>query len=81
MTHRLQVLIDEPRHQLLEREARRTGKSVARLIRESVDQVYGTDRTRRRAALDGLLEAEAMPVEDWDVMKQDLVADLDRTMS
>jgi hypothetical protein len=73
MTRRLQILIDEPRYEALERESRRTGRSVADLIRESVDVVYGLDRAERRAALDSLLAEEPMPVEDWDVMKQDML--------
>jgi len=76
MTRRLQILIDEPRYEALERESRRTGRSVADLIRESVDVVYGLDRAERRAALDSLLAEKPMPVEDWDVMKQDMLDSL-----
>ncbi len=76
MTRRLQILIDEPRYELLERESRRTGRSVAELIRGSVDAVYGIDRTERRAALDSLLAEEPMPVEDWAPMKRDMLDSL-----
>lgn len=76
MTRRLQILMDERRYELLERESHRTGRSVADLIRESVDVVYGVDRAERRAALDNLLAEEPMPVEDWDVMKQDMLDSL-----
>lgn len=76
MNRRVQLLIDEPRYELLERESRRTGRSVADLIRESVDAVYGFDRAQRRAALDGLLAEEPMQVDDWDAMKGDMLDSL-----
>ncbi len=72
MTRRLQILIDEERYQLLERESQRLGKPIAELIRDALDQIYVTDMASRRAAAERLLAAEPMPVEDWDVMKQDL---------
>lgn len=72
MTRRLQILIDEPRYELLERESQRTGRSIAELIRESVDAVYGLDRAGRRDALESILAEEPMPVEDWEIMKQDM---------
>jgi hypothetical protein len=73
MTHRLQILIDEPRYALLERESRRTGRPIAELIREAVDASYGVDREKRRAAADRLLAADPMPVDDWDVMQQEMM--------
>jgi hypothetical protein len=73
---KLQILIDEDRYELLERESERTGRPGAELIRRSVDQVYGVDRGDRRAALESLLAEGPMPVGDWDVMKQDMVGSL-----
>lgn len=73
MTRRLQILVDEPRYALLERESERTGMSIAELVRDSVDRVYGVDRAARRAALDSILAEPPMPVEDWGDMKQDMV--------
>lgn len=78
MSRRLQILIDERRYDLLERESRRSGRSVAELIRESVDRVYGVDRTARQAALDTLLGEAPMPVDDWDDMKRDMIDSLYR---
>lgn len=59
---------------MLERQSRRTGKSIAELIRDAIDQTYATDTDmeQRRAALEHILAAEPMPVEDWDAMKRDL---------
>lgn len=80
MTRRLQILLDEERHTLLEREAERTGASIAALIRDAIDRVYRADAADRRAAFQRILDAEPMPVEDWDVMKRDLRDSLlDRT--
>lgn len=73
MTHRLQLLIDEERFGLLERESRRSGRPIAELIREAVDARYGIDVAARRAAYEQLVAAEPMPVDDWDVMKQELL--------
>lgn len=73
MSRRVQILIDEPRYEMLERESQRTGRSVADLIRESVDRVYGVDRSARRAALESLLAEEPMPVGDWADIKSDMI--------
>lgn len=80
MTRRLQILLDEGRHALLEREAARTGVSVAALIRDAIDRVYAVGGAERRAAVERFLALEPVPVEDWDVMKRDLRDSLfDRT--
>lgn len=76
MSQRLQILIDEPRYRILTREAERTGKSVAQLIRESVDQAYGMDRTQRSDALARLLSEKPMLVEEWATEKAALLRDL-----
>lgn len=81
MTRRLQILIDEARYVLFERESQRTGRSVAELIRESVDVVYGFDTAGRRDALASILAEEPMPVEDWDTMKQDMMDSMSRPAS
>jgi hypothetical protein len=73
LSRRLQILIDEPRYQLLEREAQRTGQSIAELLRSSVDAVYGVDRADRRRALEEILAEEPMPVEEWSRMKQEML--------
>jgi hypothetical protein len=73
MTRRLQILIDEERYALLEREAERTGRPVAELIRDAVDARFGVDPLARRAAYDVVLATEPMPVDDWPAMKQELL--------
>jgi hypothetical protein len=73
MRNRLQILIDDERLTVLERESQRTGRSVARLVRDAVDVHYGVDRDARRVAYEELLAAPPMPVDDWDVMKGELL--------
>ena len=73
LTRRVQILIDEERYTLLEREAERTGKPVAELIREAVDAHYGPDRAEQEAAYATVLAAGPMPVEDWPAMKDELL--------
>lgn len=73
MTRRLQILLDEDRYELLEQESQRTGRPVAELIRDAVDTRFGPNLTQRRAAFAKILAVEPMPVDDWDVMKQELL--------
>jgi hypothetical protein len=73
MTRRLQILVDDQRYAVLERESQRTGRPVAELIRDAIDGHYGVDLESRRAAYERVLAAEPMPVDDWDVMKRELL--------
>ncbi len=73
MTHRLQILVDDHRYALLKREAAATGRPIAELIRDAVDSRYGVDLSARRAAYRAILAAEPMPVDDWAVMKDELL--------
>lgn len=73
MTRRLQILIDDQRYALLEREAAVSGRAVAELIRDAIDSRYGVDLVARRAAYEQILAAAPMPVDDWDVMKGELL--------
>lgn len=73
MSRRVQILLDEERYNRLERESRQTGRSVAELIRDAVDTRFGADLPTRRAAFAHIMAAEPMPVDDWDVMKRELL--------
>lgn len=77
MTRRLQILVDDERYAMLERESQRTGRPVAELIRAAIDRRYAMDPTTRRAAYERVLAAEPMPVDDWAVMKRELLDALD----
>ncbi len=63
LSHRLQILLDDERHEKVTQAARQRGVSVAAVIREAIDQLP-TDPARRRAAIEAILSAEPMPVPD-----------------
>jgi hypothetical protein len=73
LEHRLQVLIDDERHQRILDVARERGVSVATVVREAIDRGVSNPSARRSAAGRRLLEAADMPVPD----PADLGAELD----
>lgn len=73
MTRRVQLLIDAERYELLERESTRTGRGVSELIRDAVDSRFGYDLAARRAAYERFLDLAPMPVDDWKVMKAEIL--------
>jgi len=72
-SHRLQILLDDGRHERITRVARERGVSVATVVREAIDRgVPGADK-RRRAAARSLLEAPDMSVpDDPAVLREEL---------
>lgn len=72
---RLQVLIDDERYERLTAEAARTGASIGALVRDAIDQRYASPWPSPEEAGRDLLAAEPMPVDDWDVVKQELEND------
>lgn len=78
LTHRLQILLDEERYLRLERLAAGGGVSVASLVREAIDRAFPDAAANRRQAADSILGAAQMPVEDWSVMKQQMLEDMNR---
>lgn len=76
----MQVLIDEERYAQLEHESRRTGRSVAAIVREAIDQRFDADLARRAAAGRRLVAEftdEERDEPDWAVSKEALAADLE----
>lgn len=77
LSHRTQLLLDDERHRRLEEEARRTGRSVASLVREAIDARYELAQQgagRRRAAavlLDGPRPLDPEP--DWAEVERELL--------
>jgi len=45
MAHRMQITLDDRQYERLNREAQRTGASLAELIRRAVDRAYGAELT------------------------------------
>lgn len=74
LTHRLQVLIDETRHQRLEAEAARRGVAIAVLVREALDLGFPATDAERRAAGGRVLDADPMPVPDVDNLRNEIAA-------
>lgn len=77
LSHRTQLLLDDERHRRLEEEARRTGRSVASLVREAIDARYELAQqsagARRAAAV--LLDAPRPgdPEPDWAEVERELL--------
>ena len=78
MERRLQLLLDQQRYALIEREARASGRSVAAVIREAIDVRFADDVSLRRAAARRLLATHAEPGSaepDWSDVKSDYEAE------
>ena len=60
LTHRLQILLDDARHDRLVAAARSRGVSVATVVRDAIDRGLPAPEDRRRAAAISLLAAEPM---------------------
>jgi predicted DNA-binding protein len=72
-TERTQVLLSPEQHRRLKRLARQERRSVGAVIREAVDAYTGSSTDDRREALDRLMGLAA-PVDDWEVMKAQILA-------
>jgi hypothetical protein len=72
--HRLQILIDDERHQRIVSAARERGVSVATVVREAIDRGMSGPSARRRAAGRRVLEAADMPVPDPEGLRSELEA-------
>jgi predicted DNA-binding protein len=84
MERRLQLLLDQARYDVVEAEAKRTGRSVAAVIREAIDYRFNEDVDARRGAGERLLSRTATPdgVEpDWADSKAVLMEDLGRGLT
>ena len=46
------------------------------LIREAIDEKLSSTQDARARAIDKLLAAEPMPVDDWPVMKRQMIEDM-----
>lgn len=73
LEHRLQILLDDERHQRITKAARARGVSVATIVREAIDRGLPSSERARRAAADAILSAEPMTVADVP----DLLTELD----
>jgi hypothetical protein len=74
LEHRLQILIDDERHQRIVQSARERGVSVATVVREAIDRGVAGPSARRLAAGRRLLAAEDMPVPEPAALRAELEA-------
>ncbi|MGH7884009.1 MAG: antitoxin [Candidatus Dormibacteraceae bacterium] len=74
MSHRLQILLDDKRHQLVNSAAQARGVSVATVIREAIDRGVARGDGRRRAAGQRILAAPDMPVPELQELRAELDA-------
>jgi hypothetical protein len=72
MDRRLQILIDEERHQRISTAAEERGVSVATIVREAIDRGLAKPDVRRHAAGIRLLEAPDMSVPDPSELRVEL---------
>jgi plasmid stability protein len=75
LTRRTQLLLDDELHRRLRESAAQRGISMGALIREAIDEKLSSVQDDRARAIDELLAAEPMPVEDWPVMKKQMLED------
>jgi plasmid stability protein len=73
LTRRTQLLLDDELHRRLRETAAQRGISMGALIREAIDEKLTGAQDDRAKAIDELLAAEPMPVDDWPVMKQEII--------
>ena len=76
LTKRSQLLLDDEIHARLRERAAQRGISMGALIREAIEEkLFRADDTRAEA-IDELLAAEPLPVEEWSDMKRSLIDDM-----
>jgi hypothetical protein len=73
LTHRTQLLLDDDLHRRLRESAEQLGISMGALIREALAEKLARAHDERSEAFARLLAAEPMPVDDWPVMKQEII--------
>jgi Ribbon-helix-helix protein, copG family len=73
LQRRLQVLIDEARHERLQALAKERGVSVGSLVRDAIDRGLASPDARKAAAGARILAAAPMPAPAVD----DLLSELD----
>ena len=71
---RVQTVLTEDQFTTLTRLSETTGKPLSVLIREAVEEVYfeQAQREQRQQALETLLALNA-PVDEWDVMEEQII--------
>lgn len=76
LNRRTQLLLDDDLHRRLRETAEQRGISMGALIREAIDEKLASTQDARARAIDELLASEPMPVEDWPIMKRQMIEDM-----
>jgi plasmid stability protein len=76
LNRRTQLLLDDELHRRLRETAAQRGISMGALIREAVEEKLASVQDARAEAIQQLLDVEPMPVEDWPVMKRQMIEDM-----
>lgn len=73
LTKKAQVVLSADQYELLEAYARERGKSVSRVVRETLQQaLLPTLLERRRQEAFRWLSSQELPVADWETMEREL---------
>ncbi len=72
MSHRLQITLDDDQYESLASESKRTGASMAELIRQAVEARLGLESSEQRAAR--FRQALAAAAGSWRDMSEDGLA-------
>ena len=72
--HRLQILLDDERHERITAAAQERGVSVATVVREAIDRGLPSAEHRRTSAVRRLLEAPDMSVPEVAELRSELEA-------
>jgi hypothetical protein len=77
LERRVQILLDPVQYDEVQREAARTGQSVAAVIRDAITaRLTSRDAVRAAAAANLLERVDDLEAEDWQVTKSALEDDL-----
>jgi predicted DNA-binding protein len=75
LTRRTQLLLDDELHRRLHEAAAQRGVSMGALVREAIEDKLSRVQDDRARAIKELLAATPMPVDDWPVMKKQMLED------
>lgn len=76
LNRRTQLLLDDELHRRLREVAAQRGISMGALIREAIDEKLAHVQDARAQAIQELLDTEPMPVDDWPIMKRQMIEDM-----
>jgi hypothetical protein len=72
LSRRLQILLDEDRYLRLAQRAQTSGRSVAALVRDAIDQAFPHSAPRRKQAAQQIASASGMEAGDPGDLRREL---------